>query len=193
MEPQKKIKNILTNVGICSPPDGTDPRIKYRQMATAIIIILIFFATTYSFVYNALYNAVDFESLFNHSCDAINFFYIFVVTIINFLYREEIKQVFLKIQQNGDQCERRTCIFVQLNQFGVRLIPFFLLVQNDDSATYIEKADRKSHKVAKFMIDYFVLAVFVVYLLTPFVSLAINIYKDGHIERDHLADPYPMK
>lgn len=55
MEPHKKVKTILTNVGICTPPDDTPLYIKYRQLLLAALIIFIALAVTLSFLDNLIH------------------------------------------------------------------------------------------------------------------------------------------
>lgn len=68
-----------------------------------------------------------------------------------------------------------------------------MLVQNDESAKFIIEADRKGHKVAKILVDYFMSALVSLYIFTAIIRLAVNFFQNGYIDNDRLYVPYPLK
>lgn len=190
MQPHKKIINLCVNMGVCAPPDGTVLYIKRCYKFSAALVFAICFSGFASFTART-FQAEDFESSLSSACDVVNMSYTTYLIVATYCFREELKQIFLKIQQNYDQCKTAKDSN-QILCFIKSFISLVFSVKDDDCIKYLVRADRWSQRVAKVMINYFAYPMGVLYLVTGVFSVASSLYKDGYIDPEQLTKPYPV-
>lgn len=134
--------------------------------------------------------ADDFESALNYACDGINCGCSNVLIITTFLFRGNLKQLFLKIQENYDECKavRIGTGKSKTKSFSLSFIP----VKDDDCIKYLERDNLTSQRVTTILNKYLVLGVATAYSLAGVIIVAYNYYQDGHIDLEKLFYPYPL-
>lgn len=190
MQLHKKVQSLLTYIGTCESSDDTRLYIKNCYKLVAISLSAIFFVVTLSYIYSA-YIALrtgDVESLLCFIGDTGGFSYSTFLMITTFLARTKLKQLFLKVQENYDQCNA-----IQLYSFFDFILTLFSLsVKEDDCSKYLGRTDIKSQRIVKYLMDFFSLGFALSYFAAGVLTLTYNFYQDGYIDSEKFYYPYPL-
>lgn len=105
MQPHKKIKDLLIMVSLCEPPDNTVWHLRARYILTGAVILNIILAMGVS-AGTPIIIAEDLKSLLNAVCDTFGIIAFLLILAIGFLYRGELNELFSKLNQNYEKCNR---------------------------------------------------------------------------------------
>lgn len=185
MEMLPSSRRILSTIGICSLPDGSPFRLKVFQMASAILVLVIYIVGTWYTLYCLEHYQIGdidenwFALIQLIGCvPAIASFISLIYQMGNTRdYLDEIQKIF-----NKCNCELDP-IFLR---FRVQIISNFIPDENTPSARIYEQ----TNSVCEIFIKWSITFVTSLYLMTLFFGTAAGILyyylKDGHVETENL-------
>lgn len=104
MQLHKKIKDLMVMFALCAPPDDTVHDLKLRYLITGATVFIVLFVLGLS-CFVPIHHAENVEVFLNSSCDTVcSSCAVFSLAIV-FLQREQLKVIFMKLQQFYDQCK----------------------------------------------------------------------------------------
>lgn len=179
----KKIQNIFTLFGVCAPLDDTANHAKYRYILTGAMVPTVLLAAVCSSVASAT-KSDDFNTLLSSISQSFILFCSAFTMLIGFSFRDDLKRLFSRLQQNYDKCNRlaqRWVVFFKLISWF-----WWFAVKNDESIIHLDKADRVGGKVTTILVKYVVYGVISSFTLMA-VSNLIQVYlQAGYIDTDQL-------
>lgn len=108
----KEVKHLLTIVAVCAPSDGTAAYLNGMYMLSGAFLTFILVSGMVSSI--VVIAREDFTTAINFAGDMIALIGSIATMITGFFFRENTKQLFLKLQQNYDQCNCSTFYCNQL-------------------------------------------------------------------------------
>lgn len=104
MEPYKDIEDLLTSIGACEPPDHSVWYLKLRYKLAAASITIGALCIALFDIFGGIH-AESFTSFLHSFFDGLAFICMTWIIAVGYIRREQLKQLFLELQRNYDQCK----------------------------------------------------------------------------------------
>lgn len=190
MYPHKEIKDLLTFIGVCAPPDGSDWRVNFRYILIGVACLIILLAGVLSSLVVAI-GSMDFQTSVDAAGRVIGCLSVGITIITGFTSRQKVKKLFSKLHQNYEQCNKHKRKSTHPNS-KLSLINYLFAVKNDDLLEHLMRADRnKSQNIVKMLVKYFVATIVFAFSMKFALSLVHSFnWENGHVDANRLVHPY---
>lgn len=187
MQPYKDIEDLLVSIGICAPPDTTIWYKKARYKFTAALLLGVCLFGTLSDTLGIIHSE-DLTTFLNHTAELLSLLYVDCLIVVGTIYREQLKQIFLELHRNYDQCKST----INKTSLKFLIIIDFFTDKDDDCLKYLIRSDKVGRRATKFLVKYFTLSVLCICLLEVMYALAYAYWKDGYIDAKKLSLSHPV-